>query len=54
MKKQTITLPDRAYQPTQAEMKEKIKIEVPGRSAKERMEHLARAITRPAKIRYRK
>lgn len=54
MKKRTITLPDRDYQPTQAELNEKIKLDLPGGTAMEKMENLARAVTRPVSIRYRK
>ena len=50
--KRTITLTDRSYQPGKAELREKIKVDVPGRTADEKMENFARAILRPANIKY--
>ncbi len=46
-----IELADRDCQPKQAELKETIRLDVPGSSIAEKMENFGRAL-RPAKIQY--
>ena len=53
-KTRNVNLPDPAYQPSKAELNENIQVDAPGRNIMEQMNNAARAITRPAKIQYRK
>ena len=52
--KHTVSLPPRDYQPSKAEMNEKIRISVPGKTNLDKLDNFSRSIMRPAKIRYRK
>ena len=53
MKKHTVILPNKAHQPSKTEMEERIKIDLPGETVRERMNNFARALMRPVKIEYR-
>ncbi len=50
--KQKVTLSNRSYQPSKAEMNERIGVTIPGTTIKAKMDNFARAIMRPAKIEY--
>lgn len=52
--KRTITLQDRNYQPTKAEKEEEFSVNVPGKTAAERMDNFGKMVTRPVNLRYRK
>ncbi len=51
--KKTVTLPHPGYQPKKAELQERIKIEVPGKTTNKKMEALADALMQPVDIQYR-
>lgn len=53
-KKHTVTLPDSAHQPSKAELEKEVRVNVPGKDEQEQMVNFARALMRPAKIKYRK
>ncbi len=48
----TATLPSRDYQPNKAELQERIKIDVPGKTVEKKMENFAKAILQPVKLKY--
>ncbi|MCY4228721.1 MAG: hypothetical protein OXF20_13735 [Gammaproteobacteria bacterium] len=50
--KRTVTLPHSSYQPKKAELQERIKIDVPGKSVEEKMTALADALMQPVNIQY--
>ncbi len=50
--KRTVTLTDRSYQTTKSELREKIKVDVPGKTVEEKMENLATTIIQPVNIKY--
>ena len=50
--KKTVTLPHPSYQPKKAELQERIKIDVPGKSVEKKMEALADALMQPVDIQY--
>ena len=54
LKQRILTLKSSRYQPTKAELEEEIKLNVPGNDVHERADNLARAVLRPAEIRYEK
>ncbi len=51
--RRTVTLANRSYQPTKAELKEKIRIDVLGSTVEKKMENFAKAVLQPVKINYR-
>lgn len=52
--RRTVTLQDRNYQPTKAEKEEEFSVNVPGKTAAERMDNFGKMVTRPVNLRYRK
>ncbi len=50
----TVTLPDRKYQPKKSELEEKIRIDVPGDTVEDQMNNFADAIMQPVKIQFRR
>jgi len=50
--KRTVTLLHPSYQPKKAELQERIKIDVPGKSVEKKMEVLADALMQPVDIQY--
>ena len=52
--KHTVNLPPRDYQPSKAEMSEKIRVNVPGKTNLDKLDNFASAIMRSAKVKYRK
>lgn len=53
-KRPAVTLKDRSYQPTKAEKEEEFSVNVPGKTAAERMDNFGKMVTRPVNLRYRK
>lgn len=51
-KPRTVELVKSSYQPTKVEQEEEISLDIPGDSVLERMENLAKAMTRPVNIRW--
>ncbi len=51
--KRTATLPHPSYQPKKAELQQRIKIKVPGKTVEEKLEALADALMQPVDIQYR-
>ena len=51
--KRKVTLPHPSYQPTKAEMRQKFKVEVPGKTIEEQMDNFAKALMRPVEIEYK-
>jgi len=47
-----VTLPHPSYQPTKAKMRQKFKVEVPGKTIEEQMDNFAKASMRPVQIKY--
>ena len=52
--KHSVNLPPRDYQPSKAEMSEKIQVDIPGKTNLDKLDNFASAIMRPAKVQYRK
>ncbi len=51
--KRKVTLTHPSYQPKKAELQERIKIEVPGKTVEKKMKALADALMQPVDIQYR-
>ena len=51
-KKPVVKLKRSSYQPTKAELEEKIKLDIPGETPEQRAENLAKAILRPVAVEY--
>ncbi len=47
-----VTLPHPSYQPTKAKMRQKFKVEIPGKTIEEQMDNFAKASMRPVQIKY--
>lgn len=52
-RKKTINLKDPEYQPSKAELEQTVRLDVPGRTTEEKMEKLAKAVTRPVNVLFR-
>ena len=51
-KKPVVKLKRSSYQPSKAELEEEIKLDIPGETLEERVNHIAKAVLQPVKVEY--